>query len=162
MLCINLLSTSKLFNSWGKSKFLSFFFSKNKLNWGTRNRYNMWHVCKHIWMHCCLFPHAYLIHNVCALKMCVETPQTIPVLNCVCVTASHPASSRLVRHTIQPQLHPHGSSPSTSILPSPAPPPPLFLYPSCSLKQAQHLSPRKIIGRSATCNGPPIRPPRSF
>lgn len=90
MLCINLLSTSKLFNSWGKSKFLSFFF-KNKLNWGTRSRYNMWHVCKHIWMHCCLFPHAYLIHDVCALKMCVETPQTIPVLNCVCVCDSQPS-----------------------------------------------------------------------
>lgn len=65
-----------------KGKFLSFF-SKNKLNWGTWGTYSMWHVCQHTLMHCCLFPHAYLLHHTWALKMCIETPQKIPVLNCV-------------------------------------------------------------------------------
>lgn len=59
------------------------FFSKKKLKWGTRGTCSMWHVCKHTRIHCCLFPHAYLLHDACA-QMCVETPQTIPVLNCVC------------------------------------------------------------------------------
>lgn len=65
-----------------KGKFLPFYF-KNKLNWGTWGTHSMWHVCKYTLMHCCLFPHAYLLHDTCALKMCIETPQKIPALNCV-------------------------------------------------------------------------------
>lgn len=90
----------------------------------------MCHVCKHKWMHCSLFTHADLTHDVCALKMRVETPQTIPVLNSVC-------ESQLSCQFEACQAHnPAPASPSWFI---PihfysAPPPPLFMYPCFSLK----------------------------
>lgn len=155
LLCTASICLPPSFLTADTGKFLSFFFSKTS-----------WIGALGVHITCDMFVNTHgctvvCFHMLTRYMMCLHcwnpTDNPCPKL---CVTVSHSANSRLVRHTIQPQLHPHVPSSSTS--PCPVPPPLLFLYPCYSLKQAQHLSPRKIIGRYSTCNGPPIHPPRSF
>lgn len=123
-------------------------------------------------VHCCLFPHTYMMHDVykcmqvvCSC-MCVcvwKSPGEKPCLK-LCVTASHPARSRPVSHATQPQPHPFcSSSSSSSFLPFLSLHP-TSLLPCCSLKQAAALISQKNNWEVCLLQyaGPPLRPSGSL
>lgn len=104
-----------------------------KTTWGSSTQsafpsspHKLWHVCKHTWMYRCQFPHACLIHDGCALKMWAKTPETNPVLNCVCDSQPSCRFETCQTHNSAPAtsswfipLHFHPSISCTSISPFP-------------------------------------------
>lgn len=91
-------------------------------------------------VHCCLFPHVHMMHDMCATQWCVRHPNILQIKTC---QPHNPVSVTCLLFLLL-FFHP-------SISPSPSLP---SVHPCRSLKQAQYLSARKIIGRSAACNTP--------